>query len=160
MKELNIEFLEKYKKLDVLCKDMFRVNEGITAYIMEMEKNFSPLRYKVVDWDIVYRQLKYLRRIRNQLSHDVGSLDSDVCSYKDVKWIETFYETLLNRTDPLAELAKIECIKREKQRQNTTNINQVQNERIVYQTQNNVNSEKRVSLWAKLKKMIKDMFLG
>ena len=34
----NMSFLEEYKRLDNLCKDMFSTSTGITTYIEELEK--------------------------------------------------------------------------------------------------------------------------
>ncbi|MDE7439385.1 MAG: hypothetical protein K2N23_02640, partial [Clostridia bacterium] len=105
MIELNVKFQEQYKRLDALCKDLFSSKDGVTAYIAEMERNsYSRYRYRIYNWDSTIEQLKRLRHIRNQLAHDVGAFDYDLCTHADIEWLNSFYDLILNINDPLARI--------------------------------------------------------
>ena len=58
------------------------------------------------NWNFVLRRLKYLRHIRNNHSHDVGTSYGDICSPEDVQWLESFYSEIMNTTDPIAQYRK------------------------------------------------------
>lgn len=108
MIELNVQFQEAYKRMDNFCKDICESDIGVTQYITDMEKNISIFRRNVPEWDYVYNQLKYLRRIRNKLVHEVGTLNSDICTEEDIKWIEDFCQKILTRNDPLAKVGHLD----------------------------------------------------
>lgn len=101
MRELNIEFQEQYKQLDKLCRDMYRSDEGVSAYIRDMESTPYNKRYAVRDWDACYKQLKHMRWMRNRLAHDI-SIDTDFCKRSDIEWIRHFRNSILQGNDPLA----------------------------------------------------------
>lgn len=94
-----IGFMQSYKRLDILCRDMNGI--GVTGYIEDMDRTVNGARY-VSNWDSDYRQLKYYRHIRNQIAHEVNATEENLCSSKDVAWIEEFYQHILRQTDPLA----------------------------------------------------------
>lgn len=94
-----MEFMQSYKRLDNLCRDMNGI--GITGYIRDMEAAPYGSRYSS-DWDSVYRQLKHYRHIRNQIAHDNYVTEESVCQAGDSVWLEDFYQKILNRADPLA----------------------------------------------------------
>lgn len=100
MIELNIKFLEMYKRIDKICRDMFNCKDGITEYINKMEEtpfsNYSKVKY----WNEFYKEVKNYRWVRNQLAHD-QPLDSNFCEESDMEWLEKFYNDLLNCNDPL-----------------------------------------------------------
>lgn len=98
----NIIFQEEYKRLDALCRDMFSTGEGVSAYIRAMETASYADRRFCTDWDGVYRQLKHFRWMRNQLAHEVGTLEEEFCTDADIAWIQAFHRRLLDREDPLA----------------------------------------------------------
>lgn len=62
-------FFEQYKKLDNLCKDLLNNNQGVSAYIKEMEKIPIFERQLVKSWDSDYKMLKHIRWIRNNIAH-------------------------------------------------------------------------------------------
>ena len=113
MRELNIDFLEKYKSIDLFVRDAFGTEDGITEYIrrMEQEQWRGPkyIRY----WDTDYRSLKHMRWVRNKLAHEVG-YDSDICEASDFEWLKAFGKRLYDGTDPLALLRKLEIKVRQK----------------------------------------------
>lgn len=94
-----MEFMQSYKRLDNLCKDMNGI--GVTGYIRDMEAVAYGPRYST-DWDSDYRQLKRYRHIRNQIAHDNYVTEESVCQADDSVWLEDFYQKILNRADPLA----------------------------------------------------------
>lgn len=145
MLELNVKFQEKYKQLDLLCKDIFSSKEGVSEYIKEMENTNSQFSRYILDWANVYKQLKHMRWLRNQLAHEVGAFNFDLCSDYDLKWLNDFYNSILSRTDPLAQVGQLE---RQKQlHQNNSNSNKTQ-----------INIKTKVSLWDKIKAKFKSWF--
>lgn len=108
MIDLNVKFQERYKELDALCKDIFSCSEGITAYISTMENSCARFSRYVSDWNLIYRQLKCMRSKRNKLAHEVGAFESDLCTEYDIDFLVNFYNSILNRKDPLAIANKAE----------------------------------------------------
>lgn len=92
-------FMESYKYLDNLCKDMNGI--GITGYIKDMEKELNGDFY-VAGWKNDYLLLKHYRYIRNQIAHENYADESNMCSAKDTAWLEEFYHRIMMQTDPLA----------------------------------------------------------
>ena len=90
-----MQFLNAYVALDTLCNDVFSVNNGVTAYIEEIERKGLYYRY---DYD--YNQLKHVRWLRNQLMHETYS---ESCSVKDIEFVEDFRERIMQERDPLSE---------------------------------------------------------
>lgn len=92
-------FMESYKHLDNLCKDMNGI--GVTGYIkdMEQEKNGD---FYVAIWKEDYRKLKHYRYIRNQIAHENDVNENNLCSAGDTAWLDSFYQRILAQTDPLA----------------------------------------------------------
>lgn len=92
-------FMESYKHLDNLCKDMNGI--GITGYIKDMEQKQNGGFY-VAGWKNDYMQLKHYRYIRNQIAHENYADESNMCSAGDTAWLEGFYRRIMEQTDPLA----------------------------------------------------------
>lgn len=105
MTRINDDFMEAYKRLDVLCKDIFQSDRGITTYIDTMQ-NIKSGAYYVPGWNTTLRTLKTLRHIRNNYTHEVNTSYSDICSQEDIVWINDFYDSILATRDPLAVYAK------------------------------------------------------
>ena len=95
MSEINDEFMEAFKHLDKICREMFHAERGITTYINEMERipNGSGV---VSNWNSTLRRLKELRHIRNQYSHEIGTSYTELCTWEDVDWLNVFYEDILH----------------------------------------------------------------
>ena len=91
-----MSFLNEYKRLDNLCKDLFGSNTGITTYIQNLEQ----FRYSYYEPE--YKKLKKYRYIRNQIVHENNIDESDVCDEFDIEWIQDFYRRILEQSDPLA----------------------------------------------------------
>ena len=107
MRELNIEFLELYRRIDRFIKDAYGSTDGVSEYIRQMEQNDGKGRIYVATWKNAYGKLKHLRWIRNQLVHEVG-YDSDICERADYDWLISFGNQLYSATDPLSVMRKAE----------------------------------------------------
>lgn len=104
MDNINNVFLEEFKKLDKLCREMYASEKGVTSYIDDMKLIPEYKVYGIADWNSDLKRLINLRHIRNQLSHEVGTFDVDMCELDDVVWLKEFYNRILSGTDPLALL--------------------------------------------------------
>lgn len=107
MSNLNHEFLEAYKDADNICKQIYASDKGITNYIDAMQAIPSYESVKISDWSAVLSRLKNLRHIRNKLSHEVGTLDMEMCTQADINWIRSFKLKIINQDDPLAVLERL-----------------------------------------------------
>lgn len=96
MNKTDMEFFETYKRLDRLCSDVFGLrNGGVTRYIDELKAIGS-------EYSEDCKTLKRLRHIRNQMAHDEGTFDYQICDRDDIIWLNAFYNRIMKRTDPLA----------------------------------------------------------
>ncbi len=93
-------FLDEYKKLDNLCKDAFKSDKGVTAYIQQMEM-LTDTRFKPDCWYNDYKKLKHCRHIRNQIAHDNYATEANTSTPDDVKWVKQYYSRILNSEDSL-----------------------------------------------------------
>lgn len=103
MKNINNQFLEEYKRVDNICRDIYNSDAGITNYIDLMRDAKNYRQQDIAEWDEVLKRLMSLRHIRNKLTHDVGTLDMELCTESDVLWLNEFCDTLLEASDPLAK---------------------------------------------------------
>ncbi len=92
-------FMNSYKRLDNLCRDMNGI--GVTGYIEDMEHTANGEKY-VPGWKKDYLQLKHYRYIRNQIAHENYADEDNMCSDEDAVWIENFYKRIMVQSDPLA----------------------------------------------------------
>ena len=108
MNEYALDYLESYKRLDQLCRDMFRTKDGVTEYINQMDRLISRINSKQ-DLRNFYSRLKYQRRLRNDLVHNTECLD---CTEEDIDEIEYFFDLILKQEDPLACIRKQQTLTR------------------------------------------------
>lgn len=101
-----MSFMESYKRLDNLCKDLFAGNIGVTEYINSMEK--CTLQNGVENFQQDYIKLKHYRHMRNKIAHENDVTEDELCTNDDIEWIENFYRRILSQTDPLALYRKNE----------------------------------------------------
>lgn len=92
-------FMNSYKRLDNLCRDMNGI--GVTGYIEDMEHTANG-EYYVPGWKKDYLQLKHYRYIRNQIAHENYATEDNMCSDEDEAWVENFYKRIMVQNDPLA----------------------------------------------------------
>ncbi len=100
---MNNKFLEQYKRADNICREIYNNESGITNYINLMRDAKNYREQSIAEWDEVLKRLMALRHIRNKLTHDVGTLDMELCTEADVLWLDSFCDSLLSATDPLAK---------------------------------------------------------
>ena len=98
-----MNFLEAYKRLDELCKQIFSAEIGVSRYLEEMEKEINGSFY-VRNWEKDYNRLKHMRWVRNQLAHDADSFKKNLVNSKDIEWITQFQSRIINCTDPFSLL--------------------------------------------------------
>ena len=96
-----MSFMDSYKHLDKICREIFDEPKGVTAYINEM-KNIYDGMYYVNSWEEDLNNLKYCRFVRNRIAHDVACTEENMCSSDEVVWLDNFYSRILNQTDPLS----------------------------------------------------------
>lgn len=105
MSQINDRYIEAYKQLDKLCMEVFRADKGVTSYIDAMEETRGGA-WKVPNWNNDLQKLKSYRHIRNNYVHEVGSTYSDICTEEDILWLDTFYNAIMQSSDPLAVYRK------------------------------------------------------
>ncbi len=103
---LNIPFLETFKSLEAVCNDIYRAHNGVTCYIDEMSSISLYEAQDVPGWQQDLRQLKRLRHIRNQMTHEPGAMLTPMCTVEDIRWLANFHRRILDRADPLALLRR------------------------------------------------------
>lgn len=153
MRDLNIDFLDLYKRVDRFIRDAYASSEGVSEYLRQMEQKDFKGRGLVPTWATDYNRLKRLRWIRNQLSHEVG-YDSDICEEADYLWLEEFRGRLYATNDPMSVLHKTENAERqrymEEQRRYQEQKRKQQAE-VITQTQTQPSLPKRKTLLEKIK---------
>ena len=104
MDAIQIEFLEEYKYVDAICRDMLGAEKGVTAYIEQLDETPVTVRYWITEWNNEYRQLKHIRWLRNQIAHSTGFVD---CTQSDLDWLKDFHNRLLTQQDLLAKARRV-----------------------------------------------------
>ncbi len=94
-------FMEAYKRLDNLCKDLFESETGVTPYINNLEYILNTGSQPINAYSD-YKQLKHYRYIRNQIVHENNANETNMCDKNDTLWIEQFHQRILNQTDPIS----------------------------------------------------------
>lgn len=72
-------FIDAYKHLEKLCGDMLHDDRRLSAYIDEMLRLSNGARY-VRNWDYDLKQLKHYRWVRNQIVHEPGHTEQNMCA--------------------------------------------------------------------------------
>ena len=98
MRDIEVRFLDEYKRTDALCTEIY--GEGISAYITRMEETAYDVSRLVPSWKDEYYTLKRLRWLRNRITHDPG--DSE-CNENDLESIASFRTRLKSGGDPVAK---------------------------------------------------------
>ena len=94
-------FIDSYKHLEKLCGEVLNDDRRVSAYIDEMISTPEG-SYYVGTWDEDLNNLKHYRWVRNQISHEPGCSEQNMCDPEDELWLEEFYLRIMNQTDPLA----------------------------------------------------------
>lgn len=135
MDNIEILFFEEYKKLDNLCKDLFKSDRGVSQYIEEMECTPFTKSRLVESWQDDYKMLKHVRWIRNNIAHNN---DYSGCNKSDVKSVKDYYKKIINQKDPFSVIAQNS---RELHRRNNKNYNTKRNDETAVYRENNSNAD-------------------
>ena len=82
-----MNFIDSYKKLEKLCNEMYGDKHGVSLYIDEMINTPVGSCY-VKSW--------------NQIVHEPGCTETNMCNRDDIQWINNFYTRMMSTSDPLA----------------------------------------------------------
>lgn len=106
-----LEFLEAYKSLDELCKQILSSDRGISEYIDEMSKE-QQAHLTISCWENDYKQLKKMRWIRNRLVHETNSFEDNLITIEDIVWLQDFRSRIMKCTDSYSLLYQSRNAKR------------------------------------------------
>ncbi len=101
MRNIEMKFLDEYKRVDNICADMYSCKNGISAYLAQMDDTPDEDRLLVPSWDDDYKALRRLRWLRNYITHEAKSSD---CDEADLNNIISFHERILRQEDSLSLL--------------------------------------------------------
>ena len=104
--EQNMALVEAFGKLEQLCNQIYGGKHGVTDYIDDMTNRIGP---HSPHWGAVLRRLKELRHKRNKLSHGEVSFQTSYATEQDVQFLLAFYQLILRRDDPIAQLHKAQA---------------------------------------------------
>ncbi len=101
-----MSFIDSYKRLEKICSEMYGDTHGLSTYIDEMigTPNGS---YYVSGWNEDLKQLKHYRWVRNQIVHEPGCTEENMCDPGDMQWLDNFYSRIMSTNDPLALYRKM-----------------------------------------------------
>lgn len=122
MNDLDVKFLEIYKRFEKVLSDMFFCEHGVSEYISVMEtkeKDYPIYCSKISCWKEDYKNLKHLRWLRNQITHNVDD-KGGFCNTNDLIMLNNLYNKILHQEDALALLLKLQ-IKSKNNKKNSTN---------------------------------------
>ncbi len=94
-------FMDSYKQLEKLCSEVMSSKKGVSSYIDEMQNNPYGTQY-VTGWSEDLKKLKHYRWVRNNIAHEPGCTEQDMCDNSDTLWLNNFHSRIMNQTDPLA----------------------------------------------------------
>lgn len=115
MRDIEMRFLDEYKRLDNICGDMYSCKNGVSEYLVQMEQTPERDKTRIASWDDDYRILKRLRWLRNYITHETTPSD---CNEDDFETLLSFHNRILCQQDPLS------LLHREKQKINQQSMHQ------------------------------------
>lgn len=102
MTQAEIDFLDNYKRLESFLRDAYDCDSGVSTYLAAMETSRAQGQLCIDGWQNFERRLKYLRHIRNIITHDARS--GGCCGEEDVATLETIIDLFMQRKDPMSLL--------------------------------------------------------
>lgn len=94
-------FMSSYKHLEKLCGEVMNDERKVSAYIDEMVKTPQGAG-RVAGWNEDLKRLKHYRWVRNQIVHEPDCTEENMCDPEDARWLEDFYDRIMEQEDPLA----------------------------------------------------------
>ena len=143
MDNLNFKFFEEYKRIDKLCGEIYQSKQGVTDYIDQMKAASWNDYRNIPNWKTDLDQLKRVRHIRNHLAHEEGAFDKTACTQNDIDWMQSFYERIMNQSDPMARLYQKSKLKERKLVQTPISTEQT----YIDDHQNDQSGRKHTFLW-------------
>ena len=113
-----MSFIDSYKRLEKLCSEIYSDNHGVSSYIDEMVNTSIGARY-VSGWDEDLKQLKHYRWVRNQIVHEPGCTEENMCEPGDAEWLDNFRSRIMSGSDPLTLYRKTKSSKSTQQPRQT-----------------------------------------
>ena len=96
-----MSFIDSYKRLEKLCSEIYADNHGVSSYIDEMIRTPIGSRY-VRGWEEDLKRLKHYRWVRNQIVHEPGCNEENMCEPDDAQWLDNFHSRIMSANDPIA----------------------------------------------------------
>ena len=93
-------FMSSYKHLEKLCGEVMNDERKVSAYIDEMVQTPQGAG-RVAGWNEDLKRLKHYRWVRNQIVHEPDCTEENMCDPEDARWLEDFYDRIMDREDPL-----------------------------------------------------------
>lgn len=113
-----MSFIDSYKRLEKLCSEIYNDNHGVSSYIDEMINTPIGARY-VPGWDEDLKQLKHYRWVRNQIVHEPGCTEENMCEPGNAEWLDNFRSRIMSGSDPLTLYHKTKSSKSTQQPRQT-----------------------------------------
>ena len=93
--------MSSYKHLEKLCGEVMNDERKVSAYIDEMVQTPQGAG-RVAGWNEDLKRLKHYRWVRNQIVHEPDCTEENMCDPEAARWLEDFYDRIMDREDPLA----------------------------------------------------------
>ena len=106
MSQQTESFRKAFIELEKLCNDIYGGHHGVTQYIDEMSATCHRGVHTVPGWSADYETLRNLRHIRNRMAHETEEGYGDLTG--KTAWLIDFRQRILNGSDPLTILRRIE----------------------------------------------------
>ena len=111
MSDLNQEFLNKYIKLEKLCKELYKnlpreELKGVWNYTQDMKNTPMHISRKIPDWDFHFEELERLRKTRNKREHEEDGRKNYPITQEDIEYLMNFRQSILEQTDPISQARK------------------------------------------------------
>lgn len=116
-----MNFIDSFKRLEKLCNEIYGDIHGVKKYIEEMSSIPMGARY-VQGWDEYLKKLKHYNWVRNQISHEPGCSEANMCKPGDAEWICAFYSLIMEGEDPLTLYRKASSPKRKETQKQVSGV--------------------------------------
>lgn len=102
MDNVNYRFYEEFSRLDHLCSEIYQLDNGVGAYLAEMDAVSSAYAEAVPGWIENMEQLYRMFMLRKALAQSAEAFQETICAQEDVDWLHQFGQLIMDRKDPLA----------------------------------------------------------
>ena len=153
MSDLNQSFLNEYIRLEKLCKELYKdlpreELRGVWNYTQDMKNTPSYISKNIPDWNYHLRELERIRRTKNNWSHQVDGTKLMPFTKDDIKYLKSFRQSILDGTDPIAQVHKAQKKSKKSKRISTQTYVYNTNRNYKKASQKTKTSFSSVLLWA------------